>query len=903
MKTETFLFSALAVCAASVTAEPRVPYSNDFTTRSSGPVPSGRWMETAYVAGPMSACLASAAITDASPYVGAGAYQDGWAPKSGWSSGSVEFSVVDDGGNMCAVANGTVDSFVDSSSVVLQPFANEFTTGTLRIAADIRTPPQSASFNPSGNAFAMVAPVYRAALGVTSVSFPIPLRFGPGSMSSGGEWNLRALTRGKASAGGSGANFGQYDTRNAIQAGGWVRYEAVLNLDAGTYTATFASLGTAHPTTETLPGEAFDFRTYEPGGGGSAAPTTLYFDSAMTEATGGIAGLAFHVLGLKRSAASAAPMFDNVRVWHNGELVYGNDFSLRRYRSLVPAGTTAGAYAVSPATNAVASAMYGHGSWTNDYGVSETTAGLLVPESGTANAPCEGWDGWRRRAGGAGFSLLNPNKNGGYGWNNKTVLRVTKKNTLGVLSVPLGTTVTSGKVRLYFDLMPGRKSVLGDYNEAFAMCFLSGNGMGVAPYTGSTSRDTIWKGSAVCGAGYYVNGSAGQELNPGNVVYGAGTLKANYSPTTSAMMCNWHRYVVTADLDARSYQFAAYRYGTTGQPAEYDISALEPLAASSSLAFMTDAPASIDSLFIASQGHGAYNTGTLYSGTDLMYGKFPLFDNIRVCLVNADGSDGLELFRCDFDGGVRQTVRTAAALDSGVDRTGSDRWIERGAPYGSIAVLRDASDGTVVLSGMNDGPGFAVQPFGATTKNATSATFAADVRPPSCWSVSGGYALVEVGGDEYFQGVSSPAGAWRVTAPRLSFGFADNGSGLSFGRSAAVKIAAGTQAGLALSAAAVDTTHWYRFRVRTRPAQGSCDVDVFDQGSAKPSAADADGALVAAFANVALPAFGANGMTTFGLGGSGISATLGGGLDDPTVALVDNLSAGVQAPGMCVFVR
>ena len=242
--------------------------------------------------------------------------------------------------------------------------------------------------------------------------------------------------------------------------------------------------------------------------------TTLSFQDALTDETGGVAGIALWTQGLKQAADAAdAPMFDNVRVWHDGELVYENDFATRRYRQLAPAATTAGAYAPVPTTNAVLSAHYDHGSWENDYGVEEAPAGLLVPEAGTNGEDCEGWDGWRRRAGGAGFSLLDPNKNGGYGWANGTVLRVTKKNTLGVLAVPLGQAVTNGKVRLRFDLMPGRKSVLGNYTEAFAMCFLSGGGMGEAAYTGSTSRDTIWKGKAVCGAGYYINGPEMQEAN------------------------------------------------------------------------------------------------------------------------------------------------------------------------------------------------------------------------------------------------------------------------------------------------------------------------------------------------------------------------------------------------------
>ena len=49
--------------------------------------------------------------------------------------------------------------------------------------------------------------------------------------------------------------------------------------------------------------------------------------------------------------------------------------------------------------------------------------------------------------------------------------------------------------------------------------------------------------------------------------------------------------------------------------------------------------------------------------------------------------------------------------------------------------------------------------------------------------------------------------------------------------------------------------------------------------------------LNAAFAPRELPDFGPSGLSSLGLGGAGIPATFGGGPDDPTAALVDNLSA------------
>ena len=891
------LSTLAAATAMTAFAGTQAPYANDFTTRTSGATPSARWVEAAYTPGTLARNLASASITAVSPY--AGDCQDGWAAKQGWSNGAVTYAVAADGGNQGLLANGTGSGYANSSSVIVQPLGNEFTSGTLRVSVDIRTPPQGDSFNPGSNAFAMLAPVYKAALDITSTSFPIPLRFGPGSMSHNGQWNLRSLSRGKTSASAGGSNFGQYDTRNAIVAGDWIRYEAIVNLDAGTYTATFASLGVGHPTPDSAAGTAYDFRTYEPGGGGSAAPTTLYFDSAMTEETGGVAGLAFFTYGLKQANAADAPMFDNVRVWHDGELVYENDFATRRYRQIEPAATTVGAYAITPITNSVSSATYSGGSWANEYGATAEACGFFVP---TSTAELDGQDGWRRIAGNnADFSIINPNKDGGRGWNNGGVLRVTKEYSRGYIATPIGSIVTNGKVRLYFDLRQGSKTrVSSSVNAGFALCMFGGDSAYSAAYSTQTAYSKVLSGKGVCGTGYYKDGTSEQQNNP--IVLFNGSGKADYrnasGSTVAADRSFWHRYVVTADLDARTFSTLVYQYGTIGQKIDWDHTGATIVAEDNNRAFADVAPSNIDSIIIATQGNGNYNSTASYTidGVSEIQGKFPLFDNLRVCLVNADGSDGLDLFRCDFEGSVRTAVREAAPLKTGIGGEGADRWTARGTAHGSINVLADAAQNqTAVLAGSSGGAGFVVQSSGAVTKNCASANFAADIRPPSFWSRSDGQAFAEVGGDAYYQGVTSPAGDWRATAPRLSFGFACDTSTKTYGRYESVKIAVATQTGMTLADAAVDSTHWYRFRVKANIAQNTCSINVFDQGTTAPAASAADGNRVATFSNVALPAFGTDGITTFGIGGSGIPATYGGGLDDPAVALIDNLSAEIKS--------
>ena len=224
---------------------------------------------------------------------------------------------------------------------------------------------------------------------MTGSTFSSPMYFGPSSLKDNREgydaWLLRAVSRGRKNAEAtSGSFYGQYDSRNSITAGSWVRYEAVLDLDAGTYTATFATLGTAHPTPGTTGGSPVAFRQWE---GTGNVPTTFSFMNDLTPEKGGIAGLAFYVQGIKQAAsATDAPMFDNIAVsWKApGESdfvsAYENDFSTRRYRQIEPAGTTTGAYVPVLTTNIVQSSFYERANINNDYGVSEGNARRLVPD-------------------------------------------------------------------------------------------------------------------------------------------------------------------------------------------------------------------------------------------------------------------------------------------------------------------------------------------------------------------------------------------------------------------------------------------------------------------------------------------------------------------------------------------
>ena len=933
----TALAAALALTSANAT--PRIPYVNDFATRTSGATPSGRWMETDYITGGLVRSVSGISSEGREPYNSATAYQDAWTMKTGYCRSSVLFTVADDGGNPGALVNANSSSYQNSATVAMQPFYNEFTDGVLKISVDIRTPAQTDSFNPANNAYALCAPVYKSTLDLAVSTFSAPMYFGPASLydDRGGKegqegkplgWFLRAVSRGRTAANASASYFGQYDSRNDIAAGSWMRYEAVIDLDAGTYTATFANLGTAHPTPATAGGSAVDFRRWE---GTGNVPTTFSFVNPLTEGTGGIAGLAFYVQGIKQASSTAdAPMFDNIAVsWKapgasDFAPVYENNFTTRRYRQIEPAGTTTGAYVPVLTTNIVQSSFYERANINNDYGVKEDNARRLVPDGD----PYAGQDGWRRIAGGAYFTMVDPNKDsGGYGWNNASVLRATGSGKTGMVAVPIGTTVSSGKVRLYCDILMGAlTNSTSNGRDISAAAFLAGD----RAYTNncySSTRirvadiTTALRSKGVCGAGTcYSDRSAGAyHTNTRLYRFNGSSYSTLKDPNNSNVFFNcgrWGRYVVTLDLDAGKYDIAIYNLGYVGQPMDYDHSSSTLLIATNNLSLAAAAVRNVDSVVLFSEGQDNYN-GKTTSFNSKALGRFPLFDNVRVCLVNDDGTDGTELYACNFEYGYRMSVQNAASLVGHANREGADRWIRRGNAYGLFNVI-DAGGGDSVLALDGFGwienvtrAGYAVQPFGSVTKNCASVDFAADIRPPACFARdSSCFAYVEVGGDAYAQGVYRPASNnnWR-REPRIGFGFSV-GAGANVVKQYTNVVltvqsvaSTGVSATSATSAAAIDKSHWYRFRVKADPPAGKFTVKVYDQGTAKPAANSADGTLVETFADLALPNFDGNGMTALGLAGAGFHSFLDGGINDPYVTLVDNLKVDFSPAAMMIIVR
>ncbi len=521
--------------------------------------------------------------------------------------------------------------------------------------------------------------------------------------------------------------------------------------------------------------------------------------------------------------------------------------------------------------------------------------------------------------------MVDPNKDsGGYGWNNASVLRATGSGKTGMVAAPLGTTVSSGKVRLYCDILMGAlTNSTSNTRDISAAAFLAGDGAFTnASFSSTRLRvadvTTALRNKGVCGAGTCYSDRAKDAYQTNTRLYrfnGStyGTLKDTAGDNKFINCGRWGRYIVMLDLDAGKYDVAIYNLGHIGQPMDFDHTTKTLELATNNLSLAESAIRNVDSVVLFSEGQDNYN-GKTTSFNSKALGRFPLFDNVRVCLVNDDGTDGTELYACNFEYGYRMLVQDAAPLVGNTDREGADRWIRRGNSYGTISAIdAGGGDNVVVLDSLGwignvTRAGYAVQPFGAVTKNCSSVDFAADIRPPECFARSSDcFAYVEVGGDAYAQGVYHPASgtSWR-SEPRIGFGFSVGAGANEVKQYTNVVItvqARDAETTTTTSDYVIDTSHWYRFRVKAKPKAGKFTVKVHDQGTAKPLASDTDGTLVATFEDLALPTFDGEGMTTFGLAGAGFHSFLGGGLDDPYVALVDNLSATPFRGGMVLIVR
>ena len=857
---------AVATLAGVLPAVAAPSYVNDFSRRaSSGPIATGAWHELAYGVGQLAHNHRSPDNPSAA-YSQPGNMQDTWIKaylSQETTSGTAEVVAEADGNQYVRFrtpAPGSAD--ICPAMAVLQPFYNSISNGILRISTDLRAP---LWWLKGGTGYIRVQPLFRCNLQNPNWSSMVTcanwgLQKPDGKKDT--DWDDSRFTHYFGNGSGGGGDAVQYMGSPRLSPTHWHRFVMELNLETGALNGKVYDMGDSHPALNAPNGTCL--QTF-PG------KTVL---NKVSATTGPIEGIAVRLsyFAAKEDVATHYPSCDNfVCSWKapgsdTFEPFYENDFSVRRYRTLSPAGTATHDYVRTVATRSETYTGYAaltSSTTTNQSWLVDSTKGLVS------------LGGWRRRAGGDdNLAIVKMDGN--------PMLQISRRTGNGDFACAmqtLGERVTNGKVRLAFDF---RTPDQWYYRYASAYGALGP----ASSYAGETTYYAACTGvgSTAADARFYLyrfqNGTAA-----------ADTTKACRADT-------WYRCFLTVDLDGRTYDSELYEIGanpvapdwTPAAPALYVLTGL-PLRAD-----IQD----ISTVMLFGYGAGPNTTAAV------PHLKHVYFDNVKVW-KDWTGSGGTLIYQDTFDACTRTFTAARGRAAGTLHRDdGEDHWILRQEGRGETWITDGENPAFAATSG-ND-YSLAVQEIGKAVSGRF--TCAADIRPPLYWTYSGARsATVRLGGDAYFQGnMGTAGGAERgVSQFALSFGFGDSKGTKSYGAYRTVNFMAsrggrdGTSADL-YGTAVVDPSHWYRFVVKGDATAGTYDLDVYDMGATHPTASSPAGGLVQSWTGLGFRHVFTEGLTSLGLATYGNPMITASDPADPGLALYDNLR--VSTPqGLVLEVR
>ena len=772
-----------------------VIYENDFATRTSaGVVPMTEWRTCNYVTGFL------ANTNGAAPFTATGnVMQDGWIKVAENTNGNVYcenamvWAGVSKTENPAAVLGR--DANVNASScVVKQRLGNTFTNGTLTAQFDFMPPGQWVSYGTSGT------------LRRVNVSFGDEGFYSP-DVSQSKIYSHTAGSVGVALHSADGTNrkrkvwynanidFAHTNmTETVVTQGNWLRATVTIDLDARKWGFSMFDMG-AHP----------EFGTATPATPVYTASNLPFSDDSVTS----ISSIALVGVGVSWGSngysASTEPThvawFDNIRISHNGELCYENDFATRRWR--IFGGTPSHTYVADClVTNTVEKEVY-------------VADQYLVPDrenDGTTVQP-EGIDRWRRvNKDGTGNAAVKSDSNGTY-------LRFdlsrdgNTKNFYAFLAQPLESTVTSGKLKFAVDT---RLPTSNYWKYQSGLASLLWVTLGSASYyAGDPSKFSKYRWSAV--------GIRAQSDGTKVTYVPSSGDSPNFLPDTGSISVGtWYRIVIEADIDAGNYVFKVYEQGT-------DFPQIS--TADGTLIYTSPAIAKMNSI------------NTISSFSLAAYYCPVYFDNIKIWHTPTGSESETLLYSNNF------TTRTIYAQDTRVAQLvgklrhnpeGQDNWTR---VYSSDkGVFVDWADNNPALTFVRDGSDtWAVQDIGQTVKSGLLVA-QADMKPPKGWLANGGSTYVRLGGDALRQGALRRDDNYYLNNIAMGFGFKNTNTGKSdnlYTNSTIAAFRGDLNAGGAMENAEfdVDTTHWYRFVATTAVTKNQYDVSVYDMGTEHPTLA------------------------------------------------------------------
>ena len=835
--------AAMGIAASLVlSVQGEVIYSNDFATRTSeGAIPTANWHELAYSSGLLANTNGLKPFAEAEKH-----FQDGWAKAQNDCLADAYVYTTNDN-NVVVLGRGrTVGNA--QHIIVKHRIGNVFTSGVVTVQFDFMPPASWATYNSYER---------KCYLAVGDERY-----YSPEVDQGDSIFNYTAASVGVVLTNGARKVWHRAATRRATDAevtrGAWLRAVMTIDLDAHAWGYSLYELG-AFPA----------FATPTP-----ATPVHSEIGLALADASlasiSSIGLVAYGVGWNSNSSTSGEPthtaFFDNIRVAHDGVECYTNTFSKRRYLRL-DAGTTSGAYVADClVTNSIGSPIYAK------------EVKIIPPEvkNGTDIEPV-GVDGWRRLVP-KGYASKSDMKI--YADNN-LCLRVSQDTvSYAGAAHPIGTTLRSGKVRMQVDMrVPAEWKKDGSHDAEAAIWVSLGNDK---LYTGLKSE---------CHGGRFVHAGIHSLTNcPRYLKSGASGISG---PMNTTKMSTWYRACITADLDAKTYDYTLYEQGS--HPNAEDANGTE--------------------VFSVNGVTQVYAVNEISCYALWGYLAIAYFDNVLIWHTPTGGTTETLLYRNVFQTRTtyHQDKREGPLCGTlALNPEGQDFW-RNIYPYDSARITDDA-DPALTFAG-NDNTYYA-QEIGQTVADGELVA-QVDMRPPRGWREEDGSVYLRLGSDIFYQGnvVSTKPTQNFLNSIAAGVGFKNIGSarevnngvnGLYTNVTVVVYSGNGTGGGSMVeptSGGRIDPSHWYRFVVTATMKKSRYDVAVYDMGTAHPTLATPTPAdPVKTFANIQ---FRYNNETLGGVSCVSVSSirALYSTYDDSANAYVDNIRIVYRPNGMMLIVR
>lgn len=863
MRMSTMAVAMAATCT--LTGFGKVVYENDFATRTSEKaIPTSGWYEIPYSVGILARNYARTWSSDNTPYERQNEVQDGWAlanygnPTSTGdamapayvSTNTVQQVPEGDSRNQFFEMHG--NGSMAGAIVATHPIGNDFTNGTLRFTADIRSP--GAWVRPqNSDRQARVMPLFKSQMnalnwngggGVAPVQFGLQWRHDLGK-------TRPYLTKGSGDSTEVLQNH-HVESVNCNMGRDWYRFVVDVNLDTRKFSYEIYNLGAGNPTLET------------PNGSSVASGNDLWLHRPLTPERGAISGIGIFINMTQsdENSVTNSACFDNLTVaWKAPGATdflrcYENDFTTRRSRTLCPSGTVSCTY--TPAANAATTDQFS--------GYADGTK--IVPDINDSipnNSPQPlGIDNWRRFNNKSGKGNVYANNFGG---NYGRALRFSKSSggSFAILTQPLGEEITSGKVRISADVRLPDKWYWNIARNVFIR-------MGTIAHATTNGNDHI-------GAVGIGDSTPGSSPNTTFHPYSRGT----YDTSIDCTPTNWYRIVQTADMATKKFDCAIYHLVS----GEIDG---EPIYTAEAVDFANQV-AAIGSFAISAYGPGNADLESVY------------FDNLKVWKNYGEANETL-IYSNNFT--TRQRTFTAGRLNVApvIHRpdSGIDFWARRGSATAN-AFVQTAENPALAIVHPSQYT-YVFHPFGTTAKRGRTLKFRIDIRPSKQWTWGNSRGcLVQMGDDVFMQGVRSKNVTFDSHSS-VQFGFSCPNSTVNAfnvyeGARAYVYSGNAGQTGVTAT-----ESHWYRFCVTAEVGAPTYSLKIYDMGTAHPEMATQNGELVNSFEGLAYNNGGSsNGISGFALAAFGAPGFSSWNPEDPDLVLFDNIQAEIEDRGLILTFR